>query len=138
MIALNGEKLIEIVDGSLVAGKINKEINSISIDSRKIENGQLFLAIRGECFDGHRFVKEALKRGAAGALISETGDYQNILNKFIIRVKDTQKALEKLAENTRLSTNSKVIGITGSTGKTSARDMLNNIFSPFWGLVCTE
>ena len=138
MIALNGEKLIEIVEGSLVAGKINKEINSISIDSRKIENGQLFLAIRGECFDGHRFVKEALKRGAAGALISEAGDYQNIFNKFIIRVKDTQKALGKLAENTRLSTNSKVIGMTGSTGKTSVRDMLNNILSQGFKVVCSR
>ncbi|MHB1207291.1 MAG: UDP-N-acetylmuramoyl-tripeptide--D-alanyl-D-alanine ligase, partial [Rhodospirillaceae bacterium] len=96
----------------------------ISIDSRSVAVGDLFIALKGPSFDGHAFVADALKRGAAGAIvhsaIPESAEYHDRL----IVVKDTFLALENLARAARARTDAKIIAVTGSVGKTGTKEAL--------------
>ncbi len=95
----------------------------VSTDTRRLEAGDLFVALRGEHFDGHAFVAEALRRGAVGAIVeaswSGLGDAPQL-----IRVPDTAAALADLAGAWRRSINPRVVAVTGSNGKTSVKEML--------------
>lgn len=90
----------------------------VEIDSRKVRPGDVFVAIKGERFDGHAFVADAFKNGAVAALVSR------MVPGNIIIVEDTLKGLEGLARQARARSKAKIIGVTGSVGKTSAKEML--------------
>lgn len=97
-------------------------VKGVSIDSRKIDAGNLFVPFKGENVDGHRFVEDAIKRGAAAALWQK--DVPNPpLHLPILIVEDTLIALQELARNYRQELTIKVLGITGSNGKTTTKDM---------------
>jgi UDP-N-acetylmuramoyl-tripeptide--D-alanyl-D-alanine ligase len=110
------------------------EMKGISIDSRNIKEGELFVAIKGDRFDGHDFVPDAIKKGAWGALVersaletkfSSLGSLKNILP-----VEDTLYALQEMAYMHRKKHPLTVIGITGSNGKTTTKEMLACILKP--------
>lgn len=107
-----------------------KDILSVSIDSRKIGKNCLFIAIKGEKFDGHDFIKEVVKKNVSAVMINK-----NQLNRFsdieipFITVKDTTKSLADVASVWRDKLNAKVIGITGSNGKTTTKEILSAILS---------
>lgn len=121
--------LLEIKDA--VSGEIIKEgpkanFQVISTDTRTIEEGSLFIALKGENFNGNLYVKDADKKGAALCIIDELHLNEKELGNFkgaIIKVKDTKRALMDLATYYRNKLNIKIIGITGSTGKTSTKDL---------------
>jgi UDP-N-acetylmuramoyl-tripeptide--D-alanyl-D-alanine ligase len=95
----------------------------VSIDSRKIEPGDLFIAIPGEQFDGHNFVKEALKKGAAAAVVTHIP--QGVANDApLLVVNYIMNALQDLGRFSRSRMRGKIIGVTGSVGKTSTKEML--------------
>jgi len=102
----------------------------ISTDSRKVEPGDLFLALSGERFDGHDFLSEALARGAAGAVVARAaglvvaGEVDTGEKSCLYHVSDTLQALGKLAGHRRKALDATVVGITGSSGKTSTKDLL--------------
>lgn len=96
---------------------------SVSIDSRKIQPGALFIAIAGEQFDGHDFVALAEKKGAIAAIVSRPIQ----TNLPTILVKDTRKALGEIAKKWREQWSIPVVGITGSCGKTSTKSMIAHI-----------
>ncbi len=96
---------------------------SVGTDSRHIEQGQLFVALKGEQFDGHAYAVQALKDGAAGVLVNEGFDGVQDLEAAIV-VKDTYQALGELAAYWRSQFNAPVIGVTGSNGKTTVKEML--------------
>lgn len=105
---------------------------TFSIDSRDMQAGDIFVALKGAGCDGHDFVAQALEKGAAGAIIDESK--KNILNgikgldsKLILLVKDPLDALVKLAANWRSQFDYPVIAITGSVGKTSTKELLGQI-----------
>ncbi|CAM3553679.1 UDP-N-acetylmuramoyl-tripeptide--D-alanyl-D-alanine ligase [Parendozoicomonas haliclonae] len=99
-------------------------ITSISIDTRTVEPGQLFVAIKGPNFDGHNYVQAALDKGAAGVIVSEDrGAHPAVL------VNDTEKALSQTGVLNRDAFQGTVLGVTGSSGKTSVKEMLAAIFS---------
>ncbi|MEJ5261219.1 MAG: UDP-N-acetylmuramoyl-tripeptide--D-alanyl-D-alanine ligase [Ignavibacterium sp.] len=106
------------------------DITTVSIDSRKIGKNCLFIAIKGERFDGHDFVNEVVKKNAAAVMINK-----NQLKRFsnleipFITVKDTTKSLGDVASVWRDKLNAKVIGITGSVGKTTTKEILSAILS---------
>lgn len=110
-------------------GVTNKawEAQRVVIDSRNIQTGDLFVAIKGEHFDGHEFVEDALSRGAVAAVISQKSGLPD--DASLLVVEDTQKALEDLARYARKRSSAKVIGVTGSVGKTSTKEMLKLAFS---------
>ncbi|MGB9857695.1 MAG: UDP-N-acetylmuramoyl-tripeptide--D-alanyl-D-alanine ligase [Dictyoglomaceae bacterium] len=123
------KEILEAIDGELIKGSEEIEIYSISTDSRKIKEGDLFIPLIGEKYDGHDFIFDALNKGAKGIIFSKEVDL-NILknNNFAIKVKDTLKALQDLASYYRDKKEFKVIAITGSSGKTSTKYFTVNLF----------
>ena len=96
-------------------------VENICTDSRALKPGDLFVALRGENFDGHKFISDAANLGAAGAIV-ENAPVGLPAEFGIVEVLDTLKALQDLARNYRASLPVRVIGITGSNGKTSTKD----------------
>ncbi|MEO0500213.1 MAG: Mur ligase domain-containing protein, partial [Pseudomonadota bacterium] len=92
--------------------------DSVTFDSREVIGGELFVAMRGEATDGHRFVSQAVERGAAGCVISEAVETPHVL------VDDGLAALEALGRAARERADATVIGVTGSVGKTSVKEAL--------------
>lgn len=106
-------------------------LSGVSIDSRAIKKDNLFLAIKGDRFDGHDFILDAVKKGASCAVISQKDLVDKIQGKIpLILVKDTTKALGELANFYRKKINPKVVAVTGSNGKTSTKDLIYHILSP--------
>ncbi len=103
------------------------KFNDISIDSRKIKKKDLFLAIKGKINDGNKYISHAFKKGASFAVTSKF----NKKKKKIIKVKDPLIFLNKFANFKRDNCNAKIIGITGSAGKTSLKDLLYKILTKF-------
>jgi UDP-N-acetylmuramoyl-tripeptide--D-alanyl-D-alanine ligase len=108
------------------------QASRVEIDSRKVKPGDLFVAIKGENFDGHDFVKDALAKGAAAAMVSSSVDEGNLLI-----VKDTLKGLEALGKHARKRSRAQVVGVTGSVGKTSAKEMLKLALSAHGSVFAT-
>lgn len=117
----------------------------VSIDSRTLERGALFVAIRGARFDGHDFVGAAAARGASAALVQR--DVEAPTGFPVLRVEDTTRALGDLARHVRLASDVPLVGITGSTGKTTTKEMAAALlatrgpvlksegnFNNYWGL----
>ena len=102
------------------------EANGVTFDSRAVGKGDLFFALKGETTDGHGFVAEAMKRGAAAAVVSrDVGNAGGTL----IRVPDTMKALEGLGRAARRRSKARIASVTGSVGKTSTKDALRAMLS---------
>ncbi|WP_294326453.1 UDP-N-acetylmuramoyl-tripeptide--D-alanyl-D-alanine ligase [uncultured Sphingomonas sp.] len=93
-------------------------VNGVAFDSREVGPGDLFVALSGEATDGHRFVAQAFAQGAAGAIVSRPVDGPHVL------VDDTTVALNQLATASRARTSSRIIGVTGSVGKTGTKEAL--------------
>ncbi len=124
MEALSLSQLAEHAGGKLSSGKGDIRVTRISTDSRTIQPNELFVPIRGENFDGHKFVEQVAKKGAAGALVEENWK-GNVPATFpLIRVADTLVGYQNIAAQYRRSLSLKVIGITGSNGKTSTKDFV--------------
>ncbi len=114
--------------GELVESLAGMEIKGVSIDSRNIRKDELFVAIKGERFDGHDFVPEVMKKGAWGALVeravlkSRQNDFGGFRN--VLAVEDTVSALQEMSFMHRKKFQIPVVGITGSNGKTTTKEML--------------
>lgn len=117
-------KLNEIVAATngVASSMCADEIAGISIDTRDIALGELFVAIKGDQFDGHDFVVQAVENGAAAALVSKSWAQQASSDLPLIVVDDPLKGLERLAVAARARTKAKIIAITGSVGKTSTKE----------------
>ena len=101
----------------------DRDINGISIDSRTIEPGDLYVAIVGDVHDGHKFIPNALEAGAAACLASH--DYEADANVSpLVRVPDTLRGMEALGVASRARTSATVIAVTGSVGKTGTKEAL--------------
>jgi UDP-N-acetylmuramoyl-tripeptide--D-alanyl-D-alanine ligase len=110
-------------EGVLLRGDPGTTVGSYSIDTRTLKRGDLFFALAGPNHDAHRFVPEALGKGAAGVVISRGRVTDFPGDAAIIRVPDTTRALQDLGRWIRHRQAVKVIGITGSTGKTTTKEM---------------
>ncbi len=89
-------------------------IDRLSTDSRTLKRGELFVALRGENFDGHNFLESAAKAGAAGAIVESDWKGELPKNFALVRTKDTLQAYQQIAGNYRKSLTLKVVAITGS------------------------
>src|SRR5215218_9416853 len=117
-------RIAEFAQGKLESGDPNLTISRISTDSRTIEPGDFFVPIRGENFDGNQFVRQTAERGAAGALVDQNWREHVPQNFGIVRVADTLVGYQNIAAAYRKHLGLKVIGITGSNGKTSTKDFV--------------
>ncbi|NLK95848.1 MAG: UDP-N-acetylmuramoyl-tripeptide--D-alanyl-D-alanine ligase [Clostridiales bacterium] len=122
---LTFEELINSINGEIIK-KESEEFNSLCTDTRKIQKNNIFLALKGENFNGNKYIMEAFSKGASIAIVDEICFEEKDLNKAstIIKVKDCNEALLSLAKYYREKLGIKVIGITGSTGKTSTKDLV--------------
>ena len=112
----------------------NNTIDSITTDTRKIKKGDLFIPLKGDNFDGHNFIDKAFESGAYCSLSSEKIESE----KPIIYVSDTRKALRDLAEYYLSLFDIPVVGITGSVGKTTTKDMIASVLTQKYNVLKTE
>lgn len=120
---------------------LNEDIyfENVSIDSRKLTPNSLFVAVKGENFDGHDFLSSAVNNGATGLIVNK--NFVEEATKFgvpVFAVKDTLKAFGELAAIYRSKLKAKVIGITGSNGKTTTKDILSSLLANSGKVVHTE
>lgn len=120
MEALSLQTIAGYSGAALRQGDPAREIRAINSDSRTLQAGELFLALRGERFDGHAFLEQAIALGAAGAIVAE--DCAAPPGFALIAAPDTLLAYQRIAREYRRSLPLRVIGITGSNGKTSTKD----------------
>jgi UDP-N-acetylmuramoyl-tripeptide--D-alanyl-D-alanine ligase len=131
------EKIALWAGGTLVAGDPRETVTVVCTDSRTLKAGDLFVALRGEKFDAHTFLAEASKRGAAGAIVEEFP--ADLPPGFaLIRVPDTLKALQSLGAAYRRDLDIQVVGLTGSNGKTSTKDLTAAVLGENFQVTKTE
>lgn len=124
----NLQQVLEATGGKLLSGPQVKGFRAVCTDSRTVEPGDLFVALVGQTFDGHLFLEEAVRKGAAAVLVSL--EPARTLPAAVIRVQDTLTALGDLARYRRLAIPGlKVAAITGSCGKTTVKEMLAAILA---------
>ena len=119
-------KLARLAAGSLF-GSGSGVVTAVSTDTRSIEPGQLFVALRGERFDAHDFLATALEQGATAALVENVNPALSDLPQ--IQVPDSLSGLQTLAKNYRQKFQIPIVGITGSNGKTSTKEMVAAVLS---------
>ncbi|MCL6585415.1 MAG: UDP-N-acetylmuramoyl-tripeptide--D-alanyl-D-alanine ligase [Anoxybacillus sp.] len=112
-------------------------ITGVSTDTRTIERGNLYIPLKGATFNGHAFVEEAITKGASAVLWAE-GEKNRPTNVPLIIVDDTLQALQRLAHRYRKQLLVKVIGITGSNGKTTTKDMVFSLLATTYKTQKTE
>ncbi len=120
--------------GRLVAGRDAATFSGVAIDSRVASAGELFVAFKGEKLDGHRFVADALSRGAAGGLVDHLPDGEPWASSDwsgppIVLCDDTKDGLPDLAHHWRTKHELTVIGVTGSVGKTSTKELIADVLA---------
>ncbi|WP_339889288.1 UDP-N-acetylmuramoyl-tripeptide--D-alanyl-D-alanine ligase [uncultured Flavobacterium sp.] len=110
------------------------ECSSVSTDTRKIDNNSLFVALKGENFDANTFVKEALNKGAKYVIIDNKDFY---IDERTILVNDSLKTLQELANFHRKELKLPIIGLTGSNGKTTTKELINVVLSKKYKTIAT-
>jgi len=128
--------LLVATGGHLLGGYHEPDLGDVCTDTRSIKDGDIFVALKGERFDGHNFLEEARKCGAAALVVSR--DFQPMPRMPVILVEDTLQALGDMAAFRRLSLPSlQVLAITGSSGKTTVKDMVAAIINRRYQVIKT-
>ena len=125
MALLNIEDVVTATGGTIICGDA-KSFTGVSIDSRTIREGELFVPLTGNRCDGHAFLAEALVKGQ-GALVSRLSGHRE--GKTLIQVEDTLKALQDIAHYIRLQKDIPVVAVTGSNGKTTTKELSYAVLS---------
>lgn len=132
MITVSTQWISRAVSGSMIGGAI--DIDKVSTDTRTIEPGALFIALKGANFDGHKFVNLAIEKGAAAVVVDHKMDIQVPQ----IVVEDTTAALGALGAAIKAQLRPKTIAITGSVGKTTVKEMAAAILSRLGNVLATQ
>ena len=131
-------RIAEFAGAEIVYGNAETIISRVSTDSRTIKPGELFVALRGEHFDAHNFLEQIAQAGAVGAIVSQDPPPHLPATFAILRADDTLIAYQNLAANYRKTLPLKVLGITGSNGKTSTKDFAASILGRAFRVTKTE
>ena len=142
---MNVKDLLNITDGSLIVGnsEFNLDGRDFVKDSREVKEGDIYVALKGEKFDGNDFYLDAVNKGAKVCIITKNltdEELKIVKNKGIniIKVEDTLGALQKIAKFKRNLYNIPVVAITGSVGKTSTKDMIASVMKEKYNTLKTE
>jgi UDP-N-acetylmuramoyl-tripeptide--D-alanyl-D-alanine ligase len=142
-IRLTASRVAAAMNGRIVGGEGDREFSGVSIDTRTLKAGELFIAIRGERFDGAAFVEQAIAAGAAGLVVRLKADAtaasgvghlnaasgSSRTSPVVIAVEDTTVALQSLARAIRRESGTKVVAITGSAGKTTTKEITSEFLA---------
>jgi UDP-N-acetylmuramoyl-tripeptide--D-alanyl-D-alanine ligase len=127
-VILTIEEVLKATGGKLLQGERNTFFQGISTDSRTVTEGELFIALKGDRFDGHHFALEVLEKKAGGVVIEEdkVGEFRwnGYRPRAVIAVKDTLFALGDIAHDWRRKYRTPVVALTGSNGKTTTKEMI--------------
>ena len=136
---LSLQTIADYAGGSLLQGDPCLGIHGVTTDSRAKKPSELFLALRGERFDGHQFVADSLAHGAVGAVVQRGFASASLpVNFALIEVDDTLLAYQRIATEYRRALSAKVIAITGSNGKTSTKDFTAAVMGKKFRVLKTE
>ena len=113
----------------IINRKLNKGFYGVSIDSKSVKKGNLFLAIKGKRKDGHNYLNEAILKGASHCVISK--NFNKIKKNKVIKVSNTYSFLKKLAILKRKYTDGKIIAVTGSSGKTTVKNLIGKLLNNY-------
>lgn len=138
MIPLTLENITKVVRGELFGHSKNIIINSINTDSRSLEKGQLFLALKGPNFNAHSFIEQAKEKDCAAVIVDHKQIFPQGTELPQIVVKDTRIALGQLAAHVKAKTSPKTVGITGSSGKTTVKEMVAAILARLGNVLATQ
>lgn len=133
-------QVMQVTNAHLLKVTSAAVFGGVTTDTRKIEEGMLFVALKGENFDGHDFIAEAAKKGAIGALVNKDFDIAKVedVDIDILAVEDTLKAYQDLAHYWRNKFNIPVVAITGSNGKTTTKDLTAAVLSGKYNVLKTQ
>jgi UDP-N-acetylmuramoyl-tripeptide--D-alanyl-D-alanine ligase len=118
------EQILSATRGKLTAPGRCAALGEVVTDSKKVEANSVFIALKGRKFDGHRFAKDAARRGAGCLIVHKRIPLAQTKNAAVVRVRDTLEALGALGHYRRMELNPKVLAITGSNGKTTTKEMV--------------
>lgn len=126
LLKLTIAEILQAIEGELYIDGGCYTYNDICTDTRNLKHGSIFIALKGDNFNGNKFVEDASNGGSVICIVDEILFKVDALksNTTVIKVKDTKVALKKLAKFYRSKLNLKIIGVTGSTGKTSTKDLI--------------
>lgn len=134
---LKAGRILTVTGGKLLMGEETAEFRLVSTDSRSVLEGDLFVALKGEQFDGHEYVEMALGKGAKGAVISDEKVFDKIAEQYaelpceqqpkVILVENTLTALGQIANGYRKRFDCKIVAVTGSVGKTSTKEIVASV-----------
>ncbi len=132
------KQIVAAVNGVLLSGEEDITVTSASVNSREIEAGALFVPIIGEKVDGHKFINGAFENGAVATFVAKTVSVDSFVEgKAYIQVEDTLKALQALGSWYRDQFTMPVIGITGSVGKTTTKEMVGAAIATKYNVIKT-
>jgi UDP-N-acetylmuramoyl-tripeptide--D-alanyl-D-alanine ligase len=135
---LTMDEIAQATQEMLVArsGPSNGGFSRAAIDSRKVAPGDLFLALHGERQDGHDFALDAIRRGATGLVVERPLEAPEGVT--VLQVSDSLSALQRLAAHRRESSDVRVVGVTGSVGKTTAKELIAAVLASRWPTLKSE
>ena len=143
------EEVLEVTSARLLLGDragLHRKIRRLCSDSREVGSGDLFVAFKGEHFDGHDFVEQALRKGAVGALLESGSEAASFLLRsqsgepapFVMGVSDALLAYQQLATYHRNRFQIPIVAVTGSNGKTTTKEMVARVLDERWRVLVTE
>ena len=141
MITGRAKECLNAVNGKLLCGSETAPFRGVSINSRTIKEGELFVCIKGERFDGHDFFEDAIIKGAAGVILSETKNLTKPMierSSFVIQASNTLRALQDLASYQRSLFPFRVVAVTGTNGKSTTKEMVASIIETKYKTLKTQ
>lgn len=135
---MKGKEIAEACRGTLLQGDPEQSVSGFAIDSRRIRPGELFVPLKGAREDGHRYVNQALEGGAAGSFMALEPVPPLPPQALLIKVTDVLRALQETASVYRGRYDLPVIGVTGSSGKTTTKDFIAGVLSSRMNVLKTE
>ncbi|MFN7171001.1 MAG: Mur ligase family protein, partial [Candidatus Omnitrophota bacterium] len=132
MAEFSGEEILRITQGRFLQGNLKTIFQGVSTDSRSLKEGNIFIALKGKNFDGHDFIDEAL---AKGVIVEREIRKENNPDFCIFQVRDNLLALREIASYHRQRFNLPVVAVTGSSGKTTVKELVYHLLSPFFTIL---